>query len=77
MFRENKARVSRVLQFHETAEITKKRVSRNTKIAKTKKTGSKNTKFNNFSFNLVKMPAKVVFVNGKPAYVAIVNSKFN
>jgi hypothetical protein len=40
-----------VLQFRETAKITKKQVLQNMKFAKTKKTWSKNKKFNYFSFN--------------------------
>jgi hypothetical protein len=51
VFRENDGRVSRVSQFCETADITKEMFSRITKIAKTKKTWSENTKFNYFSFN--------------------------
>jgi hypothetical protein len=38
VFRENEGRVLRVSQFREIAEIMKEASSRNTKIAKTKKT---------------------------------------
>jgi hypothetical protein len=48
--------------FAKLPRLRKKRVSRNTKIAETKKTGSKNKKLTIFLLILVKMPAKVVFL---------------
>jgi hypothetical protein len=47
--------------FEKLPRLRKKQFLRNTKIAETKKTRSKNTKFNYFSFIHVKMPAEVIF----------------
>ncbi len=54
MFLENEERVSQVLLFRETAEITKETSVAKHENRKTKKTLSKNTKFNDFSLNSCK-----------------------